>query len=91
MTSETDWLDENKQDERRKQRADEELAVASLHSIFVSDPRGRKLLELWRATTNARVPVNATIDQYARAEALRSFVQTIEDQIKKYTALAGSS
>lgn len=84
-----DWLDEEAQAAQRQALADQSLQVAALHSLFVTDPRGVQLLEMWRGTANVRVPVNASIDQYARAEAFRSFVQTIEDQVKKYTALAG--
>lgn len=66
---------------KRAEIQDAAMELAKLHTIFTNDERGKKLLELWRLTANVRVPVNATLDQYARAEAIRSFVQTIEQQI----------
>lgn len=57
------------------------IELAKLHTIFTLDERGRQLLALWKQLADQRVPVNASIDQYARTEAIRSFVRTIEDQI----------
>lgn len=65
---------------RDAQRA-KAIELAKLHTIFTLDERGRQLFKLWKQLADQRVPVNATVDQYARAEAIRSFVRTIEDQI----------
>ena len=78
-----DWLDADSPTLATREEAGvQALNFARLHQIFVTDPAAKKLLEHWKLLANVRVPVNATVDQYARAEAVRSFVQTIEDQIK---------
>ncbi len=77
-----DWLDDPRVAVKRDTAMTAALNVARLHQVFVSEPRAKQLFDLWKQAANQRVPVNATIDQYARAEALRSFIQTIEDQIK---------
>lgn len=75
-----DWEDQAQEHRERQRLAS--LDLAKCHAIFETDPRGQKLLDLWRDLAKRRVPVNASIDEYARAEAIRSFVQTIEDQLK---------
>lgn len=52
-----------------------------LHSVFLTDDRAKALLVLWEQACDRRVPVNASIQEYAAAEAVRSFVQTVKNQI----------
>ncbi len=65
----------------RHNQRNQAIELAKLHTVFVLDERARQLLALWKRTANQRVPCGASLDQYARAEAIRSFVSTIEDQI----------
>jgi hypothetical protein len=67
-----------RRDEQRRQA----LEMAQLHLVFESDPRARELLDIWTKTfLRRRVSVNAPHTEYAATEAMRSFVQTIHDQI----------
>lgn len=80
----TDWLEsmDSPGDAREEQRS-KSLDFARLHLLFVEDARGRELLDFWQKTVmRKRVPVNATVQEYAAHEAVRSFVQTIEDQLR---------
>lgn len=81
IPQEYDWLDSEAQAASKEQQLSKALEIARLHQVFITNPAAKQLLDLWKRAANQRVPVNATIDQYARAEAIRSFVQTIEDQI----------
>lgn len=76
-----DWLDGANTQNLREQAQAKALEFARLHQVFVTNPAAKQLLAHWKKLADVRVPVNATIDQYARAEAIRSFVQTIEEQI----------
>lgn len=82
MAEQLDWFDDDAVAAHQASVQMASLQVSRLHTIFATDPRGVQLLEMWREVAQRRVPVNATIDEYARAEAVRSFVQTIEDHIK---------
>lgn len=68
--------------ELRKAIKDDSMSIAKLHTVFTLDERGRQLLKMWQATARRRVPVGASIDEYARAEAMRTFVDIIEEQLK---------
>lgn len=74
-------VNDGESDQFRNQQRAKQIEFAKLHTVFLLDERARQLLASWRKVAAQRVPVNATIDQYARAEAVRSFVATIEDQI----------
>ena len=66
----------------QKQRQDAAVkSTAALHAVFLSDPRAKELLALWEQAADRRVPINATIQEYAAAEAVRTFVATIKAQI----------
>jgi hypothetical protein len=56
-------------------------AQAKLVLVFLHDERGKELLKLWQQAARTRIPVDATIQQYAAHTAFRQFVQMIEDQI----------
>jgi hypothetical protein len=50
---------------------------------FVLNPAGAKLLQHWDTTLlRYRIPVNATINEYAAVEARRAWVQQIYNQIE---------
>jgi hypothetical protein len=50
---------------------------------FVFNPSGAQLLKHWDETLlRYRIPVNATINEYAAVEARRAFVQQIYNQIE---------
>lgn len=51
--------------------------------VFVDNKTGAKLLEHWtRTLARKRTPVNATIQEYAAVEAVRSFIEDIHAQIE---------
>lgn len=67
----------------RKAAEDSAAEMARLHAVFVTDDRAAKLLEYWKQMVRVRTPVNASIQEYASKEALRAFVEKIEDEIAK--------
>lgn len=84
MAGEGNWLDDMDDPSigQNKQR-EQNLEFARLHKVFEEDPRGRELLEFWQKTVmRKRVPANATLQEYAAHEAVRCFIQTIEDQLR---------
>jgi len=75
-----DWLDEGEGAREAQRQSAVEFAQAYL--VFVDDSRARELLDYWdRTLMNRRVPVDASIQQYAAAEALRAFIAGIHQQI----------
>jgi len=76
-----DWFDDKYAEARKAMQADA-IENAKAHELFVTDPRAKKLLKLWKHLADVRVQPGASLDYYARAEALRSFVKTIEEQIE---------
>lgn len=51
-------------------------------AAFVDNPAGAELLRDWNdRLLKARIPVNATINEYVATEARRAFVQAIHEQI----------
>jgi len=64
-----------------KKLQEERQRFAALHSVFILDARAKELLKYWQETARERTPVNATIQEYAAREAVRSHVQMIEEQI----------
>lgn len=68
----------------REQQHARAVEFAKLYvEAFVYNSSGAKLLEHWDKTLlRYRVPVNATINEYAAVEARRAFVQQIHNEIE---------
>lgn len=68
----------------REQQHAKAVEFAKLYvEAFVFNPSGAKLLEHWNKTLlHYRIPVNATINEYAAVEARRAFVQQIYNEIE---------
>lgn len=83
-----DWLDvsapQAAQPITQEERHAKAVEFAKLYvEAFVFNPSGAKLLEHWDTTLlRYRVPVNATINEYAAVEARRAFVQQIHNEIE---------
>lgn len=76
------FLDEDEQAEQREREADQALAYAQQHLVFETDPRAAAILKSWEEqVVNTVIPVGAPIDAYARAEAVRAFVNMIRRQV----------
>lgn len=82
MTHETEDDNRNEGVVERKKIVDQLIAQSKLYTIFTNDARGRELLKMWRETARYRVPPGSSLDVYARAEAIRSFIDIIEQQIE---------
>jgi hypothetical protein len=86
--SDDTWLDAPAVPVRQPMTRDEQQAkaveFAKLYvEAFVFNPAGAKLLEHWNRTLlHYRIPVNATINEYAAVEARRAFVQQIYNEIE---------
>ncbi len=79
----TDFLDIESGEKAQAAMRTAAIETAKLYTVFVNDERGRQLLSLWdQQLLNRRVPEGASLDSYARAEALRSFVAGIHEQIR---------
>lgn len=82
---EKDWLFPHKEEQRAKQE-EKGLIFAQKYLVFsgpTADPRARELLEHW--TTLVRktpIPRNASVQEYAAANAFREFVEGIWTQIE---------
>lgn len=64
-------------------RAAQARDFSQLYRVFVEDGRGAQLLAHWEKTlARRRVPVAASIQEYAFVEGQRDFVQQIRDQIE---------
>lgn len=76
-----DWL-YGEGDAQETQRA-AAVSFAQAYMVFVEDSRARELLSHWDKTLRRRrVPVNASIQEYAANEALRDFIEKIYQQIE---------
>lgn len=80
-----DWLFPNAE----KQRAEIEekgLVFAQKYLVFggpTSDPRARELLEYWTGIARRkRIPVEASAQEYAAANAFRELIEGIHAQIE---------
>ena len=84
METGADWLEAMDSPEiGQNQRREQNLEFARLHKVFDEDARARELLDFWRRTVvRKRVPVNASIQEYAAHEAVRAFISVIEDQLR---------
>lgn len=83
MTNEPDFLSLNATAEAREVQRQKALEVAKLYTVFTTDPRGQQLLAMWdEQLARQRTPVNATIQEYAANEAVRTFVEGIRTQIR---------
>ncbi len=77
-----DWLDPDRDEQLAKQRT-EGLRIANLYLVFEQDPRGKELLEQWRkGFGRKRTPTHAPIAEYAANEAMRAFIDEIENQVE---------
>jgi hypothetical protein len=80
-----DWLFPNKE---RQQAAQEEkgLLFAQQYLVFsgpTSDPRARTLLEHWtKLVRKTPIPRNASVQEYAAANAFREFIEGLHSQIE---------
>lgn len=84
-----DWLQGDPRDAdlgaqaRDEQRRKDVESAQLYYAVFVSNPSGRKLLELWdEDMRNMSVSVNATLSQFVAAETSRGFVRKIHEKIK---------
>lgn len=67
----------------KAQEQAEALRFAKLYEVFVTDPRGRALLEHWDKTLRRRrIAVNASLQEYAAHAAQRDFIEGIHQQIE---------
>lgn len=82
------WLDvaaaPSTQPLTREEQHAKAVEFAKLYvETFVLNASGAKLLEHWDSTLlRKRIPVNATINEYAAVEAQRAFVQLIHNEIE---------
>lgn len=80
-----DWLFPDAADQRA-QTEEQGLVFAQKYLVFggpTSDPRARDLLEHWTAIARRkRLPVNASVQEYAAANAFRELVEGIHAQIE---------
>jgi hypothetical protein len=77
-----DFEFEGEQADAQIAQAAKAVEFANLYTaVFVSNDAGRQLLAHWTQALQKRVPVNATINEYAATEAQRAFVQDIHNQI----------
>lgn len=76
-----DWLDEG--EGAREAQRQSAVNFAQAYLVFVDDSRARELLDYWdRTLMNRRVPVTATLQEYAAAEAIRAFIAGIHQQLE---------
>lgn len=79
----TDFLDMNAASDAQAANKAARLEVASLYLVFTRDPVAKRLLAMWdEQLGRKRVPVNATVQEYAATEAVRAFVDGIHRQIE---------
>jgi hypothetical protein len=85
----TDWLDDGA--DARIEQHNKALDFAKLYvAVFVNNEAGRELLQHWsQHYARKRTPMNAPHTEYAANEALRAFVQGIEDQIRFASSRGG--
>lgn len=77
-----DWLEPDRDELLDKQRK-EGLHIASLYLVFEQDPRGKELLKMWKiGFGRRRTPTHAPIAEYAANDAVRAFIDEIENQIE---------
>lgn len=82
MEKREDWLfpDAGKQ---RAELEEKGLVFAQKYLVFKAEPRARDLLAHWTALARkARIPANATLGEYAAANAFRELVEGIHSQIE---------
>lgn len=64
-------------------KATQAKEFSQLYRVFADDERGRQLLAHWDKTLRRkRVPAGASLQEYAAIEAVRDFIQSIQDQIE---------
>lgn len=78
-----DWLNPNADAQRDEQRRKAVEFAQHYVEAFQRNPAGRIILDHWtRALARKRVPVTATIQEYAAVEAVRAFVEDINAQLQ---------
>jgi hypothetical protein len=75
-----DWLNDGEAQRRAQQ---DNLNFAKLYvEVFVNNAAGKAILSQWtNGIGKKRTPVNGTLQEYAANEAVRVFIQAIQDQI----------
>jgi hypothetical protein len=79
-----DWLNSDGPDPQRELQRRQAVEFAQQYVyLFAENPTGKRLLDHWtRTLARKRVPVNATIQEYAATEAVRAFIEEIHAQIR---------
>lgn len=86
-----DWLSTGPEPtDQQKAMQREALKLAQLHlAVFARNPDGVALLTQWTdRMRRKRVPVNASVQEYAAVEAVRDFIEGIHRQIELASALS---
>lgn len=80
-----DWLFPKAGEQRAKQE-EKGLIFAQKYMVFAgptSDPRARDLFEHWTALVRKTpIPRNASVQEYAAANAFREFIEGIHSQVE---------
>lgn len=80
-----DWLFPNA-GKQKAQREEDGLVFAQKYLVFsgpTSDPRARDLLEHWTGMVRKTpIPRNASVQEYAAANALRELIEGVHSQIE---------
>jgi hypothetical protein len=93
MAEGEDWLDTHQTPDwvmsnaagkaAQKGNALEAIKRAQLYLIFESSPIAAQLLKLWQeAVRGAKMAPNATVQEYAAANAVREFIEGIPRQMQ---------
>lgn len=82
-----DWLTGDARndvsDTQKKEQQDKAVEFAQLYLCFVDDPRARELLDHWDKTIRRRrIAVSSSIQEYAAHNAIRDFIEQIQQQIE---------
>jgi hypothetical protein len=80
-----DWLFPKAAEQRAKQE-EKGLVFAQKYLVFsgpTADPRARELLEHWTALVRKTpIPRDASVQEYAAANAFREFIEGLHSQIE---------
>lgn len=84
MTGDDDFLAVPEDAKIKEDRQRKELEFSQLYvAAFVHNPAGAALLAHWtQVYAKKRTPVNAPHTEYAANEALRAFVEGVQEQIR---------
>jgi len=81
MSEEVDWLEADNAEAVAEARV-KELEFAKNYEIFVTDPRGKELFEVWKLLARKETPTDSSLQTYAADNAVRSFINKIQHQIE---------